>query len=175
MRIIGGEFRSRRFKSLRGLAVRPTPDRLREALFSVLAPRLAGCVFIDVYAGCGSVGMEALSRGAARVIFIEKKRAAAALIRRNLLSLGVTTGFEIHCAKATTMLPRLTGDVVFLAPPYKLEGEYDASLGLLAIDPPPLTIAQHASRHSLKDDYGALHRTRTLRHGDNSLSFYEAL
>ena len=78
MRVIGGRFRSRRLKTLPGLAVRPTPDRLREALFNVLAPRLEGVVFVDAYAGCGAVGIEALSRGAGRAIFIEANPAAAA-------------------------------------------------------------------------------------------------
>ncbi len=84
MRIIGGEFRSRRLKSLQGNALRPTPDRLREALFNVLATRVTGCTFLDAYAGCGAVGIEALSRGAARAIFVEKHRPAASVIEMNL-------------------------------------------------------------------------------------------
>ena len=78
MRVIAGEFRGRVLKTLPGMEVRPTPDRLREALFSILAPRLEGEVFLDAYAGTGSVGIEALSRGAARAVFIEKNRAATA-------------------------------------------------------------------------------------------------
>jgi len=89
MRVIGGEFRSRRLKTLPGLALRPTPDRLRETLFDVLAPRLAGTVFLDAYAGAEAVGIEALSRGAARAIFIEKSRDAVKVIHQNLKSLGL--------------------------------------------------------------------------------------
>ena len=89
MRVIGGEFRSRKLKTLPGLALRPTPDRLREALFNVLAPRIEGAVFVDAYAGSGAVGIEALSRGAARAIFLEKHFAATRLIRENLRSLGI--------------------------------------------------------------------------------------
>src|SRR5580698_9478109 len=89
MRVIGGEFRSRQLKTLPGLEVRPTPDRLRETLFNVLAPRIEGAVFADVYAGTGAVGIEALSRGASPAIFIEETRAAGAVIRENLRTLGV--------------------------------------------------------------------------------------
>src|SRR5438270_3250853 len=89
MRVIAGEFRSRRLKTLPGLALRPTPDRLREALFNVLAPRIESATFLDAYAGSGSVGIEALSRGAGHAIFIEKHFAAASMIRENLASLGI--------------------------------------------------------------------------------------
>ncbi len=173
MRIIAGQFRSRRLKTIRGLDVRPTPDRLREALFNVLAPRLPGCTFLDAYAGCGAVGIEALSRGAARVIFIERKRTAAQIIRENLRSLGVTSTAEVHCGKASALLPRLTSDIVFLDPPYDLEREYEVAFRLLAPNPPLLVIAQHARKHPLREEYGRLRRVRVLRQGDNALSFYE--
>src|SRR5215471_15713534 len=89
VRVIAGEFRSRLLKSLPGLDIRPTPDRLREALFNILAPRLEGAVFADLYAGTGAVGIEALSRGARRAIFVEQKAAAARVIRENLKALGI--------------------------------------------------------------------------------------
>src|SRR5260370_8203580 len=87
MRVIAGEFRSRRLKTLPGLALRPTPDHLRQALFDVLAPRMDGVIFLDAYAGSGSVGIEALSRGASHAVFVEKHFAAANMIRQNLASL----------------------------------------------------------------------------------------
>ncbi len=173
MRIIAGQFRSRRIKTMRGLHVRPTPDRLRETLFNVITPRLPGAIFVDAYAGCGAVGLEALSRGAARVIFLEWKRSAARMIQQNLRSLGVTEGFEIHCGKAASLLRRLTGDIVFLDPPYALQHEYRLSLDVLGENPPPLVIVQHAWRHELNERDGSLRRTRLLRQGDNALSFYE--
>src|SRR5579862_1486568 len=89
MRVIAGEFRSRRLNTIPGLALRPTPDRLREALFNVLAPRIEGAIFLDAYAGTGAVGIEALSRGAARAIFIEKHFSAVRVIRENLEALGI--------------------------------------------------------------------------------------
>ena len=173
MRIIAGQFRSRRIKTIRGMDVRPTPDRLRETLFSVVAQRLPGCTFVDAYAGCGSVGIEALSRGVSRVIFIERKRSAARRIQENLRSLDVAAGFEVHCGKAATLLRRLTGNIVFLDPPYTPAREYGLSLAVLGRDPPPLAIVQHASRHELNERYGRLRRTRILRQGDNALSFFE--
>lgn len=89
MRIIGGKYGSRPLRSLRGLELRPTSDRLRETLFNILGPAVAGSVFVDLYAGTGAVGLEALSRGAEEVVFVEKHAAAVKLIRSNLRSLGI--------------------------------------------------------------------------------------
>jgi len=173
MRVIGGEFRSRILKSLPGMDVRPTPDRLREALFNVLAPRIEGAVFADVYAGTGAVGIEALSRGASRTIFIEQSRAAVAVIRENLRSLGIEGRASVRQGRATAVLPSIVADIVFVDPPYDQEQEYERALGILGEQQAALVIAQHASRLSLAESYGKLRRTRVLKHGDNSLSFYE--
>jgi 16S rRNA (guanine(966)-N(2))-methyltransferase RsmD len=173
MRVIAGEFRSRVLKTLNGMDVRPTPDRLRESLFSVLMPRIAGSTFVDAYAGSGAVGIEALSRGAARAVFLEKNREAALLIRANLASLGITNRAEVVMGSAAQKLSRYPGDIVFLDPPYPQVREYDISLDELGKDPQGLVIAQHATRHTLEDRYGHLVRYRTLRQGDNTLSFYK--
>jgi 16S rRNA (guanine966-N2)-methyltransferase len=177
MRVIGGVFRRRTLKSLPGLDVRPTPDRLREALFNVLAPRIEGVVFADLYAGTGAVGIEALSRGAAKAIFVEQKYAAVRAIRENLRSLGIEGRAEVQQGRTTAMIPRLEADIVFLDPPYALENEYEASLELLGEKPRPfkscLVIAQHPPRLKLADQYGKLRRTRLLKQGDNALSFYQ--
>src|SRR5271167_3850731 len=116
MRVIGGEFRSRVLKSLPGLDVRPTPDRLRETLFSILAPRLPGLVFADAYAGTGAVGIEALSRGATRAIFIEQNRAAVNVIRENLRSLGLEPRAWVRHVRASAALEDLDADIVFIDP-----------------------------------------------------------
>lgn len=177
MRVIGGEFRSRVLKSLPGLDVRPTPDRLREALFNILTPRLKGKVFADLYAGTGAVGIEALSRGAAQAIFIEQKHAAVRVIHENLKVLGIEGRAKVHEGRVTAILPRLQADIVFLDPPYPLEKEYAAALTLLGERAPASminqVIAQHPPRLKLEEAYGALHRTRVLRQGDNELSFFE--
>ena len=173
MRVIGGEFRSRRLKTLPGTALRPTPDRLRETLFDVLAPRIAGTVFLDAYAGSGAVGIEALSRGAARAIFIENHRGAVEVIHQNLKSLGLEARGEVVRGKAVAVLPRREAGIVFLDPPYDLPAEYDAALRALGESPPALVIVQHPARLALKEDYGQLRRVRLLKQGDNVLSFFE--
>jgi 16S rRNA (guanine(966)-N(2))-methyltransferase RsmD len=173
MRVIGGEFRSRRLKSMHGMDVRPTPDRLRETLFDILATRIEDTVFLDAYAGTGAVGIEALSRGARRALFVERSRGAVDLIRRNLDSLGLRDRVEVYCGKAASLLTRLNADIAFLDPPYALEGEYASVMQVLGERPIPLVIVQHASRFKLGENYGNLARTRVVKQGDNSLSFFE--
>jgi 16S rRNA (guanine(966)-N(2))-methyltransferase RsmD len=187
MRIIAGEFRSRALEAPAGLATRPTSDRLRETLFNVLAPRIEGAAFLDLYAGSGAVGMEALSRRAAAVDFVERAPAALKILRSNLARLGVRAGFRIHAASVGAFLrkPR-TGsdsaarfDLVFLDPPYDAAGEYAVSLGLLGgasagvVADGGLVIAEHRRKERLEDRYGLLERTRLLEQGDASLSFFE--
>ncbi len=174
MRVIGGEYRSRRLKTLAGHATRPTPDRLRETLFDILALRIEGEVFLDAYAGTGAVGIEALSRGAREAIFVEKSRAAADVIRENLKLLGLETRAQVIRGKATVVLERSTAGLVFLDPPYDLADEYAAALALLGARPPALVIAQHTVHLPLREEYGRLRRTRDVRQGDNVLSFYRA-
>lgn len=172
MRVIAGELRSRRLKTLPGRAVRPTSDRLRETLFSVLGQAVVGKVFVDAYAGSGAVGIEALSRGAARAIFIESDPKAAVVIRENLRALGLERKATIVRRPVASALGALAADIVFLDPPYEQVREYETVLGLLGQSPPALVIAEHATRTLLAPAYGLLERGRVLRHGDSSLSFY---
>jgi 16S rRNA (guanine(966)-N(2))-methyltransferase RsmD len=172
MRVIAGAYRSRKLKSVPGLDVRPTPDRLRETLFNVLAPRIGGSVFLDAYAGSGAVGIEALSRGASRVILIERKSAAIQVIRDNLASLGIAREISVVRGQASILLANYPADIAFIDPPYELEAEYPASLNALAGTPCELAIAQHAARFTLDEQYGRLRKTRLLKQGDNALSFY---
>lgn len=174
MRVIAGEFRSRRLKTLPGQSLRPTPDRLREALFNVLAPRIEGATFLDAYAGSGAVGIEAISRGAAHAIFIEKHPGAAQIIRENLASLGIAGRATIVRGATTTALGRHKADIYFLDPPYTSPAEYSSALALLGAHSGALILAQHDKRLALADTYGALHRTRVLTQGDNAISFYES-
>jgi 16S rRNA (guanine(966)-N(2))-methyltransferase RsmD len=174
MRIVAGEFRSRTLEAPAGLATRPTSDKLRETLFNVLAPRIEGAVFLDLYAGSGAVGLEALSRGAAQVAFVEQAPAALSALRANLSRLGLTAGFRIHPGSVGAWLRRLQAgsavgskskreldrkpgvppvfDLVFLDPPYEAGGEYAASLGLLGgaaarlLAAGALVIAEHRSK-----------------------------
>jgi 16S rRNA (guanine966-N2)-methyltransferase len=169
-----------------GQSTRPTSDRLRETLFNVLAPRIGGASFLDLYAGSGAVGIEALSRGAARVMFVERAAAAMKVLRTNLGRLGVQTGFGFHAGTATSFLrgPRGGGmefDVVFLDPPYEAELEYAAVLGLLGGDAVrflaagAMVIAEHRRKHALDGRFGVLARARLLEQGDAALSFYTAV
>lgn len=175
MRVIAGEFRSRRLKSLPGLNTRPTPDRLRETLFNVLALQIHDRVFIDAYAGTGAVGIEALSRGVRRAIFIEKNRAAVEVIRDNVAALGLANRSEVFTVKTAAVLERVRADIAFLDPPYELSDEYATSMAALDRAGTPLVIIQHSSRFTPKEAYGDLHRYRAIKQGDNSLSLYRRI
>lgn len=175
MRVVAGRFRSRKLKSVPGLAVRPTPDRLRESLFSILTPRIAGAIFIDAYAGSGAVGIEALSRGAKHVFLIERSAQALAVIRENLDSLDIGKEVTVLRGRAAVLLARHPAGIVFLDPPYEQVNEYRESLLALSENGCPIAIAQHPSRLTLDRAYGNLSKMRVLRQGDNSLSFFEPL
>jgi len=174
MRVIGGELRSRRLKSIPGDATRPTPDRLRETLFDILQTRIEGAIFLDAYAGTGAVGIEALSRGAAHAIFLEKDRTAVETIRENLASLQLERRGTVVKGAVLRTIGSTTASIVFIDPPYDLLKEYTAVLQLLSENPPALTIAQHSIHMALADSYGNLRRTRLLRQSDNCLSFFSA-
>jgi 16S rRNA (guanine966-N2)-methyltransferase len=174
MRVIAGEYRSRRLRSIPGEATRPTPDRLRETLFDILQAEVGGAVFLDAYAGTGAVGIEALSRGARHAYFLESNRAALEAIRENVASLGIEARATVIAGAVAKTLARNRADIVFLDPPYGLEKEYAAAMAVLGADPPRLVVAQHSIRHQLAETYGALHRTRVVKQGDNALSFYAA-
>ena len=182
MRVIAGTLRSRTLQAPAGLATRPTSDRLRETLFNVLAPRIEGARFLDLFAGSGAVGIEALSRGAAEVVFVEKAPQALKVLRANLSRLELSRGFRIISGSAGGSLRRWEWDagfdLIFLDPPYDAADEYADILGwlgrrgagLLAAD--GLVIAEHRRKERLEDEYGNLKRTRLLEQGDAALSFY---
>ena len=173
MRVIGGDFRSRAVMSVPGLVTRRTPDRLREALFNVLTPRISGVVFADLYAGTGAVGIEALSRGASRAIFVESDRVAVNVIRENLRSLGLEARAQVREGRTLQILKKMEADIVFLDPPYALAKEYPLALDLLGARPPALVVVQHDVRLKLEESYGALQRGKVMKQGDNVLSFFE--
>jgi 16S rRNA (guanine(966)-N(2))-methyltransferase RsmD len=195
MRVIAGTYRSRSLIAPRGLQTRPTSDRLRETLFNILAPHIEGARFADLYAGTGAVGIEALSRGAAHVTFVENATVAVAALRTNLTALGIRDGFQLEERGVPAALRNLAArnvagssndrhdphfTLVYLDPPWEEASAYMQSLNLLAasalalLDPEAIVIAEHARRGStaLADAYGALHRYRLLEQGDAALSFY---
>lgn len=173
MRVISGTLRSRQMIAPRGSATRPTSDRLRETLFNILAPRIAGARFLDGYAGTGAVGIEALSRGAAHVWFLERSRAALDAIHENLAALALEPRSTVVTGPLLIALPRYPAEIVFLDPPYEMEREYAAALALLSEMPPALVVVQHSIRLTLPASQDSLERVRTVRQGDNALSFYE--
>ena len=174
MRVIAGEFRSRRLKSIPGDATRPTPDRLRETLFDILAPSIEGATFLDAYAGTGAVGIEALSRGARYAFFLERNRVALAAIRENLALLRLEPRGAVVAGPVLQTIARQSAGIVFLDPPYSQEREYGAALELLSQNPPKLVVVQHSVRQELADTHGELRRRRIVRQSDNALSFYSA-
>ena len=173
MRIIAGEFRSRRLKSLPGDATRPTSDRLRETIFDILQTRIEGAVFVDAYAGTGAVGIEALSRGASHAYFLERNRAALEVIRQNLAALELEARATVLTGPVQLTIERVRADIVFLDPPYELEREYAAAMEALGGTPPALVIVEHSVRRMLEESYGGLTRRRVVKQGDNALSYYE--
>lgn len=183
MRVIAGKFRSRTLTAPKGLDTRPTSDRLRETLFNVLAPRIEGAHFLDLYAGSGANGIEALSRDAASVVFVEKAAPAVAAIRANLKALGIADRWSIDGHSAVSSLKRLieqsqSFDIVFLDPPYKSAEEYALILRKLGgesaalLKENALVIAEHHHKQPLEESYGKLSRYRLLQQGEAALSFY---
>lgn len=173
MRVIAGELRSRRLKGVPGAATRPTPDRLRETLFDILAPRIQDATFLDAYAGTGAVGIEALSRGARHAYFLERDRAALTVLRDNLSALGLESRATVVPGRVLLTLPQYQAELVFLDPPYDREREYADALDVLSQKPPALVVVQHSVRCPLSERYGPLRERRRVRQGDNMLSFFE--
>jgi 16S rRNA (guanine(966)-N(2))-methyltransferase RsmD len=203
MRIIAGTFRSRTLAAPPGMSTRPTSDRLRETLFNVLAPRMqdsvsGGASFLDLYSGSGAVGIEALSRRAKRVAFVERAPAALKVLDANLERLGIREGVRVHRKSVSAFLRSSTNpgpnpekdpkpernpkperyDVLFADPPYDAAEEYATTLGLIGgaaqgiLAQGALVIVEHRRKFALNERYGALERTRLLEQGDAALSFY---
>jgi 16S rRNA (guanine966-N2)-methyltransferase len=191
MRVISGTYRSRRLNTLRGLAMRPTSDRTRETLFNILSTEVRDSVFVDLFAGSGAVGIETLSRGARRTIFVEHYPAAVKLLRANLASLGIAVdgpkagsfagAAEVIAADAIKALEQLArrgarADIIFADPPYADTAAYSALLDWFGdstlIGAGGLVIFEHSRRLVLPAVAGMIERTRLVEQGDTALSFY---
>lgn len=182
MRVIAGLYRGRTLKSPADIKTRPTSDRLRETLFNVLAPQIDDTTrFLDLCAGTGAIGIEAISRGAVFTTFVDKSRKACALIEDNLDHLQIPeTQTEIVCVAAETFTGRqyATGwDIVFFDPPYNIDYstvlfDFGVPASTLLSDN-GLMVIEHHSKNTLPDAVGYLRRWRILKQGDSSLSFYE--
>ncbi|HEX3371973.1 MAG TPA: 16S rRNA (guanine(966)-N(2))-methyltransferase RsmD, partial [Candidatus Acidoferrales bacterium] len=172
----------RTLRSLKGQALRPTSDRLRETLFNVLGPTVLGSTFVDFYAGTGAVGIEAISRGARHAIFVEQHAPAAALIRKNLESLGIGGEAEVLTTNVMRAIERLEAkkvhaQFIFLDPPYAADVEYKTALDALGesplLAPDGRVIVEHLGKRALPERVGDLELARVLEQGDAALSFYK--
>ncbi len=185
MRVIAGKYRSRPLRSLRGMDIRPTSDRLRETLFNVLTSgnqaALEGSVWLDLFAGTGAVGIEALSRGAKQVCFVESSAAAAGVIRQNLQGLEIVSGFRLYQDELPRAFWRMerehvAADVVFIDPPYRMREVYRETLRALAESPViwamSVVIAEHEKKFDPGEEFGPLRRFRKMLQGSAALSFY---
>jgi len=186
MRIIAGKFRGRKLKSPPSLQTRPTSDRLRETLFNILSPRMEGSRFLDLCAGTGAVGIEALSRGAAQVTFVDESRTMCALIKENVQALKIDDGeIEVVTAEATKFLTRHVKkglqpfDLIYFDPPYAADYEavlnYAGENAAVLLSKDGLMLVEHQKRRELLKEFGALERYRLLKQGDSCLSFYERI
>jgi 16S rRNA (guanine966-N2)-methyltransferase len=183
MRVIAGKYRGRNLKSPPSLEVRPTSDRLRETLFNVIAPRIAEVRFLDLCAGSGAVGIEALSRGAAQVTFVDRSRKMCRLVEANLDLCQIPEDeTRVVQAEASEFLTRDVSasggrwDIVFFDPPYandylKVLHSLGSAAGKLLADS-AIVIAEHHHKKELPENVGNLRRTRVLKQGDSALSFY---
>jgi 16S rRNA (guanine(966)-N(2))-methyltransferase RsmD len=181
MRIIAGAFGGRQLKGTPPSGIRPTSDKLRETLFNVLGASVSGAVFLDAYAGMGGVGIEAISRGASMVYFVDQSKKAVKIIRENLRVLGVTGGFrllETELSRSFDLFERenTVCDLVFLDPPYDRQDLYVADLHAFGTRPllakQGILVIEHSKRFAPASKAGSLRKYRTLTHGDSSLSFY---
>jgi 16S rRNA (guanine(966)-N(2))-methyltransferase RsmD len=184
MRIIAGEAKGRRLRSLKGQALRPTSDRVRETLFAILGERVTGARFLDLFAGAGAVGLEALSRGASEAVFVESHRAAARVIEENAALCGFAARARVLVMPVGRALPRLARagerfEIIFLDPPYG-SGEAAATLERMARRPGlvaagGLVICQRSRSQEMPERAGALTRMRQERFGETMLDFYCAV
>ena len=181
MRIISGKFKSRGLKGTPPPGIRPTSDKLRETVFNILGASVEGSTFLDGCAGMGAIGIEAISRGAAQVYFVDQSRKACQIIRENLKSLDVEEGFkvlEMDLPKALGLI-RIQFNIAFVDPPYEREDLYEIVLerfgtgSLLA--PEGFLILEHSKRKDLPGSAGTLQKTRSLVQGDAALAFYRSV
>jgi 16S rRNA (guanine(966)-N(2))-methyltransferase RsmD len=182
MRIIAGALKGRRLVTPRGATTRPTADQVRIALMDTLAPRLLDARVLDLFAGAGGVGLEALSRGAAHATFVERDPRAVAALRENVETLGVGALARVRRGDVLRELAALYRagerfDVAFLDPPYEaglVETTLEALGGGGLLLPEGLVVAQHFTKRAPAATIGALARFRTRRFGETTLTFYRA-
>jgi 16S rRNA (guanine966-N2)-methyltransferase len=180
MRIVAGELRGRRLRAPSGLATRPTSDRLREALFNILGAEVAGSRFLDLFAGSGAIGLEAVSRGADTVVAVEQSRRALAVLGDNVERCGVRGRLRVIPKEVATALKTLAEegaafDIVFVDPPYEAD-QYARVMPLLEsldlVAPDGLVVVERDARRRIAGEFGALRAYREVTHGGSTLMFF---
>ena len=181
MRVIAGTHRGRRLRRPQGMGLRPTSDRVREALFSILGNRLPDCKFLDLYAGTGAIAVEAVSRGASHVTCVESGIEALKLLRLNMLECGMAHCMTIRAQTVKQFLSRSDEwggpyDIVFADPPYAIVGEIQSLMDQTSLDrlfaPDSWLIIEHAEKMTLPATLGSGVYVRRYRYGDTVLSLY---
>jgi 16S rRNA (guanine(966)-N(2))-methyltransferase RsmD len=182
--ITAGDLKGRRLFTLKDRSVRPTGARVREALFSIIGGAVADAVVLDLFSGAGTIGIEALSRGAERCTFVDKSEKVIEILRRNIRELGIgerASIIPLDAAKAVKMV-RKNGekfDMIFLDPPYRrFNRTQELILSISSEDilsPAGILIWEHDSKRVPEDIYGSLKRKTTKRYGDTSISFFHNL
>lgn len=180
MRVISGKYKGRRLKGPEGLELRPTGDRLKESLFNILRPHIAGAILLDAFGGTGSIGIEALSRGAREAVFIENSAAGCRLIRTNLELCGIQTGYriiqqDIFASMRALARQEFKTNIAFFDPPYDWKPYTDLLKIIFTRDllqEPCCVVIEHHRKASLPESGDGYHRYRIVRQGDHCLSFY---
>jgi len=176
MRVSGGTGKGRTLRVPAGAGVRPTSDKVRQALFNILGDRVPGAIFLDLFAGAGGIGIEALSRGAEQVVFVDSSQDSLSVIRKNIEIVGFGVHARVVAMKAEAFLKRQTApfDIIFLDPPYKAELlpilEGIAGSGILKQD--GIVIAEHFKKQPSPAQAGQLLLSREAVYGDTVLAFY---
>lgn len=180
MKIIAGEYKGRIIKMPDG--IRPTSDKVRESLFEILKNRIEGASFLDLYSGSGAVGIESLSRGSKKVVFVDNNRNCIAILKANLTKLGVSeTSYGIYGKDCVNSIKALQGsgvhfDIVFLDPPYRSGLAKNTLIELNSYDiltPNALVIAEVFKKESLPEELGSFEKTRSCKYGDTLLEFFQ--
>lgn len=175
MRIISGDRRGKRLVTLDGLDVRPTSERVKESVFNILQFSIEGRTFLDLFAGCGQMGLEALSRGAKAAIFVDSSKASLKVIRQNITSTGLADRAEVHEGSFESYLRRCSRkfDLVFIDPPY-LAGLYEPALTLAEphMNPGGAILCEHPTKLSLPQRVGSFAAQKTYKYGNVSLTLY---
>ncbi len=176
MRVAGGAGKGRRLQVPSGLRVRPTSDKVKQALFNILGDKVPGAIFLDLYAGAGGIGIEALSRGAGKVTFVDVSRESLHVIKRNLQQLEFEDRAQVVLSKAESFLKKTTEsyDIVFLDPPYAEDIASVLELfGAGALSPGAVVVAEHFKKQASPEKVAGLTLSRESRYGDTVLAFYE--